>query len=1388
MQVPRNAPCPCGSGKKFKRCCLHGETSVSTHFAPKILKKSPAFSPLSTQSDTPKKMNLKTLWEKKNASIDDLQEFFPKERIDWGVAQLKAKAFQFNLKFAQHPDGLEVVAIDFNDIPIAVIEKGGNVFLRTPSNSKVILSFLPLFCMIHSEKFLFAEKFPSFEMNKKILSHHLRPSTNDPSLCKIYWANMPLFQKVRMDVKEGFTKIESFNFFNTSLCLEMNQGGQCTCFPFASLLEEEKKTYFSVLNRSFFDRSRWRNRGLENLLLEFSDKTLVYLGHLPYHPYVHFMPSEFSMAFKNKNMNEDEILVDKLECLLLKHQCPVVLVESLPLAGQDEASLFDHRYNARKELYGFLIKKGEKIPFDQHEWKFCETKITDKHDPSFSRLALNVSLLLPIKSDALFFDDYASLAFEAKIRTVFFHQLVEQVNLLRESIPIEANNFTVTESNYFGKSCLFYEAEDTYSNLLHFKDQLRQKYNLSLSLPPQVVLPEEELRISIELSLQAKDKVSFKITHTEPSKDSAFLIHWNSSFWINLGGFVDGIRALSDHSHLELACKSPDSQRQNELKLLKHSGAFYLLVMEAFALFEKTNETNEKNNTNKVSKTDKVMKKELKEEFNKIPEKILALFDNFPRCSTSVRNLIVALVESIIEKRGHIFSAYDDVNIRFVQTDLYSIYIQVLKILSLVIHDKFIAGSVLKQNFKNLALRKGGDRKTLEFLIEGDPSVFSLFLSNCSTLLNVDLLVDGKKVEEMDSGELVTQVQLAMNGVREGEFDQKKSGNIDWFELHPKVFFKGKEIPFEDAIKLSSQHYLEHEGKFYLIKKDKIPAIEWLSYFWEKLQTNKDKKQRGKSSEQFFHLPKSEVLTMLALRKAGVHIEGGERWEKICAEFDALDVAHSPRNCHSGRDTESVTTVSRLPAGLTLPLRPFQITGTEWLYRLYHLELGGILADEMGLGKTVQTIAFFECLRLEGKIGRNLIILPTSLVYNWQKEFARFAPSITIAVFDPKVQSKEQVVLCTYGLLVRHEEKINAEQWNCVFFDEAQSLKNIAAQRTTAARKLRANFKVAVTGTPLENHFGEFFSLMDLTVPGALGNHGEFMQKFNLKESTSEVLKIDFRDITFLKMTVAPLVLRRMKKEILSELPDKTETVVTLPFEKNQEKIYKDIAISWNKRVREKIKNEGEAKGQLEMLTALLRLRQACSIPSILPNVDYKGIPPKVELLLEQVGELAEEGENVLVFTNFKTTLEYLEKEFRTKGIKVFTLTGDLTSKKRAETLQAFEDSEQASVFLMTLKTGGVGLNLTKASYVFHFEPWWNPQTENQATDRVHRIGQKNKVQVYRYIIQNSVEEKIQELKARKGLAFDALFSNDFEGFDGIDQNLFSKGHITQKDFEFLLQ
>lgn len=599
---------------------------------------------------------------------------------------------------------------------------------------------------------------------------------------------------------------------------------------------------------------------------------------------------------------------------------------------------------------------------------------------------------------------------------------------------------------------------------------------------------------------------------------------------------------------------------------------------------------------------------------------------------------------------------------------------------------------------------------------------------------------------------------------------------INWFELSPKFFLRGQEIDPSNILRLGSGGVIEYDNKLYLVPQKQIPSLRLLEEFWRKLQQSKvESSRRGRDT--YYQLPRSQTLFLLALRKAGIPFQGDADWNALCEFYDHLG--------------ETAQTPLDVPKTVKADLKPYQKNGVQWLNDLYRLRLGALLADDMGLGKTLQTLAFLEGLRVNDDMGPVLVVVPSSLVFNWSNEIEKFTPEIPVAIYSNDSrehiahlvsQKKTKLVLITYGLMLEHSEVVCRHPWNVIIFDEAQNLKNINSKRTSVARALKAKFKIALTGTPMENHYGEFYSLIDLLVPGCLGPLEDFRRGY------VNTPVIDYELVQSLKLKIKPLILRRAKKEILDQLPPKQETVVKIAFEEQQKDIYRNVALSFNRRIHEVMAVQGVAEVQLEMFTALLRLRQVCSDPASLPDVKYDKIPPKLETLLDSVKEIVESGESILVFTQFLQTLEHTEKLLNEAGVPVRVIHGGISASKRQKIIAEFTNSTDACVLLMTLKTGGVGLNLTKASYVFHIEPWWNPAVENQATDRAHRMGQTKAVQVFKYIMHESLEEKIEILKDRKDQKFQSLFTDDEQVTEADTKKATGPRSLSKDDFERLIR
>jgi superfamily II DNA or RNA helicase len=453
----------------------------------------------------------------------------------------------------------------------------------------------------------------------------------------------------------------------------------------------------------------------------------------------------------------------------------------------------------------------------------------------------------------------------------------------------------------------------------------------------------------------------------------------------------------------------------------------------------------------------------------------------------------------------------------------------------------------------------------------------------------------------------------------------------------------------------------------------------------------------------------------------------------------------------------------RLPPGFGAELRPYQAQGVAWLDLLRESGLGGVLADDMGLGKTVQILALLALEKSRGHLTEPaLVIAPTSLMTNWFNEAQKFAPDLRVLVLhgsDRKQNfaaiSEHDVVLTTYPLVARDHELLLGRDWHMAVLDEAQTIKNPNAATTRWIREIKARHRFCLTGTPMENHLGELWSIMSFANPGYLGEKSAFARQWR----TPIEKRADAARAAVLAQRVKPFLLRRTKSEVASELPPKTEIVETIVLEGNQRDLYDSIRLSMSAKVRKAIADRGLAKSHIVVLEALLRLRQACCDPALLKLDDgIERRSAKLERLMEMVLELLSEGRKIIVFSQFTSMLALIRQRLDAERIRYSVLTGETVDRKSA--IEGFQGGA-TDVFLVSLKAGGVGLNLTAADTVIIFDPWWNPAVEQQAIDRAHRIGQDKAVFVYRLVAAGTVEEKMDELKARKRALADSLFDRD---------------------------
>lgn len=444
-----------------------------------------------------------------------------------------------------------------------------------------------------------------------------------------------------------------------------------------------------------------------------------------------------------------------------------------------------------------------------------------------------------------------------------------------------------------------------------------------------------------------------------------------------------------------------------------------------------------------------------------------------------------------------------------------------------------------------------------------------------------------------------------------------------------------------------------------------------------------------------------------------------------------------------------------VPKALNAELRPYQKEGFKWINEITDLGFGGVLADDMGLGKTLQIIAFL----LSQKKSKSIVVVPTSVIYNWMDEFEKFAPSIRIGLvhgskskrdkvlrdfkrglgikieeenLKEKSYEKYDVLLTTYGTLKNDEKAYENLSFDYCIIDEAQNIKNPSAQATLSVKNIKSRCNIALTGTPIENNLMELWSIFDFVMPGYLFTKERFRERFILDES----------NLSELKSLITPFILRRLKEDVLSELPEKLEKKYLVEMKGKQKQLYSSYVKAIKNQLNENKSSEKSGRDKINLFAYLTKLREICLDPSIVVP-DYKGESSKLTVVKEIVKGASESGKKILLFSQFTSVLQKIEEDFKKEDISYLYLDGGTSAKERIERVKRFNEDSNIKVFLISLKAGGVGLNLTSASVVIHFDPWWNQAVEDQATDRAHRFGQENKVEVIKLVAKDTIEEKI---------------------------------------------
>jgi SNF2-related domain/Helicase conserved C-terminal domain/Bacterial SNF2 helicase associated len=568
--------------------------------------------------------------------------------------------------------------------------------------------------------------------------------------------------------------------------------------------------------------------------------------------------------------------------------------------------------------------------------------------------------------------------------------------------------------------------------------------------------------------------------------------------------------------------------------------------------------------------------------------------------------------------------------------------------------------------------------------------------------------------------------------VRTSAFTKVKvTTQINWFDVEATANFDGLEanLPQLMAALQSKARYVKlGDGSIGLLPE------EWIQRYAPLASIGKEV-----DGVLRMRLPQAPLLDALLEEKRDVQTDA--EFEKVRGRlrgFQGLQAADQP-------------------AGFVGTMRPYQREGLAWLLFLESIGLGGCLADDMGVGKTIQMLALLETHREKRERGEpvapDLVVVPKSLLFNWEAEAARFTPKLKVLNYTGTARSrlqipKHDVVITTYGTLRRDVPDLKDFEFGTIVLDEAQAIKNAGSDSAKATRILNGRHRVVMTGTPVENHLGELWSLFEFLNPGLLGSSSFFRAGASLEPESRE----------WLRKSLRPLILRRTKQQVASDLPARSEQVLFCELDPDQRKLYNTILLKVKKDLDKRIQLEGLAKSKLHVLEALLRLRQVACHPRLVQET-AKPVSAKFDLLMDQLTEIIEEGHKALVFSQFTSLLALLQERLNAAGIVYEYLDGQTTDRQRR--VERFQLDDQCPLFLLSLKAGGTGLNLTAADYVYLLDPWWNPAVEAQAIDRTHRIGQTRPVFAYRLVARNTIEERILELQQSKRDLAEAILSED---------------------------
>lgn len=555
------------------------------------------------------------------------------------------------------------------------------------------------------------------------------------------------------------------------------------------------------------------------------------------------------------------------------------------------------------------------------------------------------------------------------------------------------------------------------------------------------------------------------------------------------------------------------------------------------------------------------------------------------------------------------------------------------------------------------------------------------------------------------------------------------------------------DIPDDELVKLSLP-----DGKRLQMALGRIkPLIRFILHYGARLVNDEDQLQITRY--QLLLMQETEQ----AINATALRWRGGEKLRQQLSQLL----------------NQNTMTQAPVPHGLKTTLRAYQQQGLSWLQFLRTCQFGGVLADDMGLGKTVQTLAHLQLEKEQGRLKKaSLIIAPTSLVGNWMAEAQRFTPELKVLVFHGAERHQDNfdeydLVVSTYGLIQRDKARFIEYSFYYLILDEAQFIKNSRTKTTQIIQQIPAEHRLCLSGTPLENHLGELWSLFHFLMPGLLGDAKQFRKFFKTPiERNNDTVRREL-----LANRVRPFMLRRSKNQVARELPAKTEIIRTIDLSGSQRDLYEAIRMTMEKKVRDAIARQGIGKSHIVLLDALLKLRQVCCDPRLLSIPEAQmahGNSAKLETVMELLDNLLAEGRRVLVFSQFTSMLALIEEEIKLRRYTYLKLTGQTTN--RHQLVNTFQEGN-TPIFLISLKAGGTGLNLTSADTVIHYDPWWNPAAEDQATDRSHRIGQENPVFVYKLITNGTVEEAILAMQSKKRQLIEGVLSEHAGDMSALSAN-----------------